>query len=258
MNLIDIIVLSIVGITGLIGLKNGLVKSLIRLLGGLFAVVLAYFLCGSAVELVSGLVVVEDLPLNLYVAKIIEADISKNFVGIPGFEDIFVSVPDGGYTFENVSASLTANGVPAVLSGVIAPVLVGLMEGSDVALATYASGALAGIIMSAVCFLLIFFIISVLLGQLTKLLDKVFSLPVIGLVNRLGGFLFGVIKSVLIIWVILFFATLLGAVSGPTGALIESTTVVKFLADNNPLTLIVANGFDFEKTVSDLIAGMVN
>ena len=254
MNIIDIIATAIITITALIGLKNGLVKSLVRLIGGLLSVVLAYLLCQSAVKLLSDLIVMDGLPLDQYVTALIETEITENFVGIPGVEDIFISVPAGGYNFENVSASLTANGIPAVLSGILSPILVGMLEGSQLPLATYAAGALAGIIMSALAFLLMFIIVSVILGQVANLLDKIFSLPLVGIVNRLGGLLFGGLKAVLIIWVVLFFAALVGAVSGPIGTLIDNTVVVKFLAEYNPLTLLVTNGLDIEKTITELLA----
>ena len=253
MSLIDIIVVAILGISSAFGLKNGLVKSLVRLIGGLLSVVLAYLLCQSAVSLLSELLVIEELPLDQYLTKLIEAEISTSFVGPEGAENIFLEVPAGGYNFENVAAALTINGVPALLSGVIAPILVSLMEGSSLSLATYAAAALSGILMSALSFLLLFFIISVILNQIAVLVDKVFSLPVIGIVNRLGGLLFGLIKAVIAIWVVLFIAALIGIVSGPINALIDSTVIVKFLSDNNPLTLLVSNGLNLEQTITDLL-----
>ena len=256
MNLLDIIVVAAIAVTGIIGLKNGLVKSLVKLVGGLLAVVLAYLLCASAVQLVSDLIIIEELPLNQYVATTLEQQIADGFVGIPGHENIFTVVPEGGYTQALVADSLTANGLPELLSGLLAPVIMGLMEGSSLSLATYASVALTGIIMSALSFLLLFIIISVLLSQITKLLDKVLSLPIIGIANRLGGMAFGMLKTVLVIWVVLFFASLLGVVSGPVGDLINSTTVVKFLTDYNPLTSLVANGLDFDKTLADLMQAL--
>jgi uncharacterized membrane protein required for colicin V production len=258
MNLLDIIVVSAIAITGIIGLKNGLVKSLVKLIGGLLAVLLAYLLCASAVQLVSELIIIEDLPLNQYIATSLEQQMAEGFIGIPGNENIFTVVPEGGYTESLVAEALTANGVPQILSGLLAPVIMGLVQGSSLSLATYASVALTGILMSALSFLLLFIIISVLLGLLTKLIDKIVNLPIIGIANRLGGMLFGMLKTVLIIWVVLFFASLLGVVSGPVGDLIDSTVVVKFLAEYNPLTSLVANGLDFDKTIADLMQGLQN
>lgn len=256
LHAVDIVVIVLIVAFALTGLKNGLVKSLVRLIGGVLAVVLAYFLTSSASGLLSDLIQVEGAPLNQFLAATLEQEIAGNFTGAPGVENIFVAVPDGGYTVANVSSSLTLNGIPAFLSNIIAPVLVDMMQGSTTPLATYAAAALSEIIMSAGAFILLFIIISVILGLITKLLDKIFSLPVIGLVNRLGGLLFGAIKAVLFIWIALFLVSVLGVISAPINELIAGTTVVKFLAEHNLLTMLVSGGLDIEKAISDLLSGI--
>lgn len=256
MNLIDLVVLVLIGLFALVGLKRGLVKSLVRLIGGVLAVVLAFLLTQSAVTLLSELIVIDGAPLSAVLADMFEEKIAGSFVSPEGIESFFTVVPAGGYTEQNISEALTINGVPALLSGFVAPILLEMVQGSSIALATYVAVALSNVLMTAIAFILLFIIISVLLGLITKLLDKVFNLPVIGLVNRLCGFIFGAIKAVLIVWVVLFLASLLGVVSGPIQGLIDDTVVVKFLSEHNLITTLISSGLDLETAIQDLLAGL--
>lgn len=252
MGILDIVVLAFIGIFAVIGFSKGFIKSLIGLIGGLLSAVLAYFLCASCVELLNDLVIIEGLPLSEHIEALLVEKISE-FSGAPGAENIFSAVPEGGYTESLITESLTLNGIPAVISSLISPLLVSAMGETALPLSVFLAKIFTSFIMSAIGFLLMFIIISVVLNFVTNIVNKIFSLPIIGVANRLLGLLFGALKAVLLVWVILFFASLVGLVAGPMNDLINGTTFVKFLSDNNVITMLLGNGLNVEETINRII-----
>src|SRR6056297_217248 len=56
-------------------------------------------------------------------------------------------------------------------------------------------------------FLIVFIIARVLIFLLLKALDRVFSLPVLNLFNKIGGAIFGLLEGALALGIILYFST---------------------------------------------------
>ncbi len=92
------------------------------------------------------------------------------------------------------------------------------------------------VMMAAVCSLIIFIVASIVLGLLTRLINKVFKLPVLKGANKSLGACLGVVKGIVFILVI---CTALYYLSGITNGVvkdaIKESRVVSLVNDVNPV-----------------------
>jgi len=94
-----------------------------------------------------------------------------------------------------------------------------------------------------IALVLVFILVRLLLGFISKLFDLVGRLPVIKHFNRGGGLLFGLVQGLLIVWIglaimILFFLD-------PTGPelrqMLDDSLIVGWIYEHNPIMAILAN-----------------
>lgn len=95
---------------------------------------------------------------------------------------------------------------------------------------------LAGTVAYAMLFGLSFGILSLLLGVLVNALDIFSKIPVIHLLNHLGGAVLGLLKDALILYVVVWVLRRLGIFF--TEDMIENSTILRFFANFNPLDLL--------------------
>ena len=97
------------------------------------------------------------------------------------------------------------------------------------------AGAMAEKILNLIVFIAIFTLVRVALFALTFVADAITSLPILKQLDDAGGILYGLIKGLLIIYVILAVASLvIGFTANTTiSDVISSSFVTKFFYDNN-------------------------
>ena len=97
------------------------------------------------------------------------------------------------------------------------------------------AGAMAEKILNLIVFIAIFTLVRVALFALTFVADAITSLPILKQLDDAGGILYGLIKGLLIIYVILAIASLVIAFTANTSIsdIISSSFVTKFFYDNN-------------------------
>lgn len=104
--------------------------------------------------------------------------------------------------------------------------------------ATWTVGdALASLVVGILCVVVVFIIVKLALTLFVGVLDAVMKLPLLNSVNRLGGVIFGLLKGVVIVWIIcaaliLFMST--DMFNGINNA-IQSTAITKYFYNNNML-----------------------
>lgn len=99
------------------------------------------------------------------------------------------------------------------------------------------SEKITNMIMKTVSFMLIYILVSLIVSILTTMLNGIFSLPLLDIVNNLGGLAINGIVTLLKIEVILVIINLLSPLSFMKGLIdvINQTTLIKFLYENNIL-----------------------
>ena len=111
----------------------------------------------------------------------------------------------------------------------------------------YLSNSAAQLAVGAVSLILTFLLVGIFLRLLSGLLEGIFSLPVLSLLNRAGGAVLGLMQGVFFVWVIFLVLTLFWDTgwSQTAVAMIGENEITTYLYNHNPLTGLVfgAGGF---------------
>ena len=205
--ILDIIIIAIFALNIFICYKKGLVKLAV----GLIAVVAAIILALILYKPVSNLII-----QNTGIDKKIENIIIENFSADTsnGGETKYVGVIDYLEKYANDAINKTQN---------------------EIVYET--AGTMAVKITNVIVLLAIFIIVRAILLLLTFISDMITTLPFIKQFNEAGGILYGIIKALLIIYVVLAIVFLVMMVFGnpKISDAISSSYVTKFFYDHNIL-----------------------
>ncbi|MCI5700131.1 MAG: CvpA family protein [Lachnospiraceae bacterium] len=103
--------------------------------------------------------------------------------------------------------------------------------------AGYLAAFLASAIVQILVFLISFIAASIILKVITNILDLFANLPILGGINRLGGFMLGIISGLLYLWVFFLLITLFGGTEVGAYLLkeIAGDKLLDYLYENNLL-----------------------
>ncbi len=187
-NIVDIAVILIVLISCVVGLKKGFVKSLISTFGSLFAIILALLLCSSTtafLETKFGLITTISSGVGGVLTKIFGEEIMLTTLK----DATEVSLTNSNLTAWLIKIVIDVKGVGDIpldytVSDVVSPVF----------------GYYITCIISVVGLYIVLRIAFFIIGEFAKGLHKV---PIVGFVDKLLGFLFGLIKGVIVVQIII-------------------------------------------------------
>lgn len=151
------------------------------------------------------------------------------------------SVSDQAYAIETlplpkyIRSALTKNNVEAVYR------VLGVSAFED-----YISGALAALVMAAIAFILSFLGVGLGVFVAAKLIERIFKLPGLNGVNRLGGAAVGGIKALIVLWVLCLVVTAAAGTKGGQQILgmIRESQVLSMIYNHNYLMDWVAGVFE--------------
>jgi hypothetical protein len=99
----------------------------------------------------------------------------------------------------------------------------------------YISGFFANMALNLISIILLFIVVRICLIMLLNIMDFVASLPVIHMLNAIGGGIFGMIQGVIVIWIILGVITFFMLDNAEIFDQIESGAIVGYFYENNPI-----------------------
>ena len=201
----DIIILAIFALNIFICYKKGLVKLAV----GLIAVVVAIILAVALYKPVSNLVM-EKTGINDKIENLIIENFSAKTS--EGQEVRYVGLIDYIEKYATDAVNKTQN---------------------EIVYET--AGTLAVKVTNVIVLLAIFIVVRALLLLLTFVSDMITSLPLIKQCNEVGGVVYGIIKALLIVYVILAILFFVVLVSGNTqiSDIVSSSYITKFLYEHN-------------------------
>lgn len=209
--ILDIVLIAVLAISLILGLARGLVQTLLSV------VIFVVALLGSAWVADAAAAPVTDY-LMPYIEQVVTVEITESIIAPQtaslSDDTLFQSFGEGfGQLVRDMVDSAVASGMEAL------------------------SGALEGIVHTAVYVVL--FLLSLLLIQwalrlITTPLRLVEKLPVLGLLNRLGGAALGLVMGVLLCFLITAVVKLTGFIDP------AETTLYAFFAANTPAGLLAA------------------
>ena len=101
----------------------------------------------------------------------------------------------------------------------------------------YLSRSIAQMAIGAVSLIFTAVIISIVMNLLGGLLDGIFSLPVLSLINRTGGAVLGAVQGIFVVWIIFLIITLFwdSAWAKEAAMMLQANPLTEMLYDNNIL-----------------------
>ena len=209
--IIDIILVAIIALNVFICYKKGLVKLAVGLIAVLVSVILAVLLYKPVSNIIIN---------NTELDEKIKSAITENFVNE---EETTEETEDNGFMkyiekYVEDPVNKTKNEIVIEASGVIATKLIDI-----------------------IAMVSIFIVARLVLILLTFVTDMITSLPILKQFNELGGILYGLIKALLIIYVLLAIAFFIVYTTGSTGLAdaIANSFITKFFYNNNLLLSIL-------------------
>lgn len=204
MNVVDIIILIILGIGLLTGLYRGFIHSVLNLGSGLLSFVASFFLYPKLADVVSG---------NPEIIRMISSFTdSESLLGDLDLSNKLVSVLDP----TNIAAIVERADLPEPIGTLLGHNLAGQVFSPLGNLATnvgdYVNQTVISVSINVLCFLVCFVACYLLLTIFSNLLRAVFRFPVLKQLDSIAGGVFGLLTGVLLCFALLTLLPLLESV----------------------------------------------
>lgn len=247
MTVADIVVIVILALAGLVGASKGFVKSIMGLIAVVAAAFVAWLLGGEVAKLVGGIALGEGGTLSDALSMTISESLAAK-------GEALTTAPAGGYTVETVTSLLKVAGVPGIITGIIAsPLAAALAPHGTVPLAGVLGPILADMVFTAGAFLLVFIIVYAIFLVIAKKIARAISnTNILKGIDTFLGLVLGAIKAVLAIWVVLALLGMLNFIPFFED-IISSSGILCWLVENNPVSLMLTSGLNFQEAVATII-----
>lgn len=236
-DIIDLIVIGVILLIGIIGTIRGFFKSFLSLFGFLGAIIVSIIFREQIAELLESVLGLESMIEEFVIKK--TGEINAELINYK--------------TADSSSLITMVNGLElnVILKGIFIKIISGATILEPVSAAEIIASPIAHYITIAVGVVIATVLIRVLVLILNATLGKLAKGKVFGRFNRLLGFIFGSLKGVLLVAVIMGLTTVLSlfpSVNNFVTPYIESTTITKFCYEKvNNFVLEKLSGFDIEE-----------
>lgn len=214
---IDLILLGIIGLSTFLGYKKGLIGVAFKILSFIIAIVITLILYRPISSYIVN---------NTEIAKNIENTITKKLSSIQKIEDGKIEKAD--------------TNLPNVIVNYINDQITNTVNEAKNTVVQTVSKELTISIVNLIVMIALFVITRLLLLFAKAILEAVSELPIIKQFNEAGGIIYGIVRGILVIYVILTIITLILPMLDKTGILnqINSTILTKILYNNNLILMI--------------------
>ena len=231
MNVVDIVIIAILGLSVLVGLYRGFISSVASVGGCLLSLGLSFWLSPKLAAAIQN-----------------NPEILKTLVS---YTDAATKI--GDQTLANTSvASLSQNMITEILNKVsLPPPLNTLLQsnlekqvfGAAADVGSYVSQTIVGAILNVICFVLCFVVLLVVLHLILNFLNVVFRFPVLKQLNSIAGGALGLVRGALLCFVAFALLPLIQTMVPVTGIneLVSQSALAPLFNSGN-LILAIMNG----------------
>ena len=231
MNVVDIVVLAILGLSVLIGLYRGFISSVASMGGCLLSLGLSFVISPSIVSAIQ-----KDPNILRTLASYTDAATKLGDQALAGS-----SVAD--LTQEGITQIVNRVSLPAPFNALLQSNLQNKVFGAAADVGTYISQTIVGAILNVICFILCFLVLMLVIHLVINFLKVVFKFPVLKQLNSFAGGCFGLLRGVLLCFVAFallpLFHTLLPVQN--INQLVEQSALAPLFNSGN-LILAIMNG----------------
>ena len=189
MNVVDIVVLAILGLSVLIGLYRGFISSVASMGGCLLSLGLSFVISPSIVSAIQ-----KDPNILRTLASYTDAATKLGDQALAGS-----SVAD--LTQEGITQIVNRVSLPAPFNALLQSNLQNKVFGAAADVGTYISQTIVGAILNVICFILCFLVLMLVIHLVINFLKVVFKFPVLKQLNSFAGGCFGLLRGVLLCFV---------------------------------------------------------
>jgi len=204
--ILDIICILLIWFLAAKGYKKGLVKGLFGLLSFLISGLITAIIYKPASEYIMSIPFVKNFMTVL-------AERISVLIGVPGQEEL-IGLPKWLYdtAYQAADAANTA-----------------------------ISNAIVSIIISVFCIVVIYILVKLALKLFEGVFTLIMKLPILNIVNRVGGMVCGMITAVVVLWILLALVVLFAGMDifEPVNNAIQATSVLKYFYNNNLLMKLI-------------------
>ena len=189
MNVVDIIILAILGLSILVGLYRGFISSVASMGGCLLSLGLSFWLSPKLAEAIQN-----------------NPEILKT---LASYTDAATKLGDQALAGSSVT-TLTESGIMDILNRVSLPAplntllqnnLQNKVFGTAADVGTYVSQTIVGAILNVICFIVCFLVLMLVIHFVINFLKVVFKFPVLKQLNSIAGGAFGLLRGALLCFV---------------------------------------------------------
>ena len=231
MNVVDIVILGILGLSVLVGLYRGFISSVASMGGCLLSLGLSFWLSPKLAA------AIQSTP-----------DILKT---LASYTDAATKLGDQALASSNVT-TLTETGISEIINKVSLPAplntllqnnLTNQVYGAAADVGTYVSQTIVGAILNVICFIVCFLALLLVIHFVINFLKVVFKFPVLKQLNSIAGGAFGLIRGALLCFVAFAMLPLIQTLLPVENInqLVEASTLAPLFNSGN-LILAMMNG----------------
>ncbi len=250
--IIDLALVFIIVICAIVGLVRGFFKSLLSFFGTIVSLIISILLAKTIANALLGWGPVDWLFGSTgVISGAVENGLTK--LSAEMFNTAFSSAGN----VEELTAALTAAGIPSFLAPLLASVVAGFnFAGADVTLGHILAPLIANIIYYIVIVLILFAILKIVLSILNKFFKFLTKNRAIRGLDRFFGFLIGAAKGTLLVALLFTVLSLFSSwqVLAPYNEALNNTTIAKPF--NDTVYELVGKNLNLDKILEDLIPGL--
>lgn len=213
--IIDIVVVALFVIGIIVGYKKGFAKIVLKLVGFILALVLAYLFCNSVAKYIYN---------DTGIGEKLSESIEQNLNGYINNKKEETNVDD---YYENIESFLTTSEKQNIKQ--------------DTTMVTKVADKISMYIIKGAAFILILIVVNLCVFILSLIFEGIFSLPVLKTFNKTGGCIVSFVLTLLKLWIILGILSLLSSIGIIDSVIkqINNSVITNWLYNNNILMSVI-------------------
>ena len=231
MNIVDIVIIAILGLSVLVGLYRGFISSVASMGSCLISLGLSFWLSPKLAA------AIQNNP------EILKTLVSYTDAATKIGDQTLASTSVASLTQGTIMDILNKVSLPAPLNTLLQSNLENKVFGVTADVGSYVSQTIVGAILNVICFILCFVVLMLVLHFLLNFLKVVFKFPVLKQLNAIAGGALGLLRGVLLCFVAFAVLPLIQTIVPVTGAndLVTQSALAPLFNSGN-LILAIMNG----------------
>jgi len=231
MNIVDIVIIAILGLSVLVGLYRGFISSVASMGGCLLSLGLSFWLSPKLAA------AIQNNP------EILRTLVSYTDAATKLGDQALAGTGVSGLNPTMITEILNKVSLPAPLNELLKSNLENKVFGAAADVGTYVSQTIVGAILNVICFIVVFVLLLLVLHFVLNFLKVVFKFPVLRQLNSIAGGAFGLLRGALLCFVAFALLPLIQTVVPVNGVkeLVDASALAPIF-NSGQLILAIMNG----------------